>query len=114
MIELDIMAYLAEKSGVSAYLEEPDDPPSRYILVERTGHSGDDKLAGCLIIAQSYAPSLLEAAELSTLARKAMYRVRDELPHITRCECTGDYNFTDEQTHRYRYQAVFDINYYEE
>lgn len=114
MIELDIMAYLAERCGVSAYLEEPADPPSRYILVERTGHSGDEKLASAMLIVQSYAPSLLKAAELSALARKAMYHAAEELSQITRCKCTGDYNFTDTQTHRYRYQAVYDITYYEE
>ena len=35
-----------------------------------------------------------------------------ELPEISGIELNSDYNFTDEETKEYRYQAVFDINYY--
>ncbi len=36
-----------------------------------------------------------------------------ELPSISRVELNSDYNFTDTETKRYRYQAVVDFIYFE-
>ena len=35
------------------------------------------------------------------------------LDDVISCKLNSDYNYTDEETKRYRYQAVFDIRYYE-
>ena len=35
------------------------------------------------------------------------------LPSISRCKLNNAYNFTDTATKEYRYQAVYDITYYE-
>ena len=35
-----------------------------------------------------------------------------ELDSISGVHLNSDYNFTDTETKRYRYQAVFDINYF--
>ena len=60
---------------------------------------------------QSYAPSLQKAAELNEKVKKVV----EDL--ITVNEVSGvhhnsDYNFTDTETKQYRYQAVYDINYF--
>ena len=36
----------------------------------------------------------------------------DELDSISKCELNSDYNFTDTQQKKYRYQAVFNLTYY--
>ena len=35
------------------------------------------------------------------------------LDDVISCKLNSDYNYTDKETKRYRYQAVFDIRYYE-
>ena len=42
-----------------------------------------------------------------------MGQLRDKETNVFRCELNGDYNFTDTETKRYRYQAVFDLTYKE-
>ena len=61
---------------------------------------------------QSYGGSLYEAARLNHTVKAAM---RDTviLDDVISCKLNRDYNYTDEETKRYRYQAVFDIRYYE-
>lgn len=115
MIELDVMDYLAETTGYPAFLEEPEKAhrPDSYFLVEKLGSDERDHITSAQIAVQSYAPSLVEAMSLNHAAKAAMSGFI-ELDKVSRCRCVGDYNFTDTQTKRYRYQAVFDITYYEE
>ncbi|MBQ4599138.1 MAG: hypothetical protein IJB19_04440 [Clostridia bacterium] len=115
MIELDVMNFLTERTGYPAFLEEPDKAhrPGSYYLAEKLGSSENDHITSAQIAVQSYAPSLVEAMSLNHAAKAAMSGFI-ELDRISRCRCVSDYNFTDTQTKRYRYQAVFDITYYEE
>lgn len=114
MIETIVLNYIADAAGVPAYLEEPEAPPERYLITEKIGSAYANRLDAAMIAVQSYAPSLLEAAELSHTVRRLMHAMPERLTNVTRCVCTGDHNHTDTTTHRYRYQAVFDISYYEE
>ena len=36
-----------------------------------------------------------------------------ELDRVAACRLERDYNFTDTETNKYRYQAVFAVTYYE-
>ena len=57
---------------------------------------------------QSWAPTMLDAAQLNEQAKAAM----DALPArqgIGSARLENDYNFTDTATHRYRYQAVYRV-----
>lgn len=115
MIELDVMNYLTERTGVRTFAEEPDKAhrPDSYYLIEKVGSSERNHITSAQIAVQSYAPSLVEAMSLNHAA-KAVMSVFIELDKVSRCRCVGDHNYTDTQTKRYRYQAVFDITYYEE
>lgn len=46
-------------------------------------------------------------------ASQAAMRDTVILDDVISCKLNSDYNYTDEETKRYRYQAVFDIRYYE-
>ena len=61
---------------------------------------------------QSYGGSLYDAARLNHTVKAAM---RDTviLDDVISCKLNSDYNYTDEETKRYRYQAVFDIRFYD-
>ena len=114
-IELIVLNYLADaQQDVPVYAEEPELPGERYIIVEKVGSNQTDRLDSALIAIQSYAPSMTETIELNRSVKLLMQRSPEVLQEITRCKCTGDYNHPDLSTNRYRYQAVFDITYYEE
>ena len=61
---------------------------------------------------QSYAPTLLPAAELNEQVKTAMFGAA-QLPGVAAVHLNSDYNFTDTSSKTYRYQAVFDVTYYD-
>lgn len=115
MIELDVIGFLFTRTGTHTFAEEPDKAhrPDSYYLIEKLGSGERDYITSAQIAVQSYAPSLTGAMSLNAAAKLAMESFA-ELDKVSRCRCIGDYNYTDTQMKRYRYQAVFDITYYEE
>lgn len=111
MIETTILNYLESNLTVPAYMEEPEDPPETYVLIEKMGSSEDNHIKSATFIVQSYADSLYKAAALNEVVKNLM-RASITQDAISRCKLNSDYNFTDTKTKRYRYQAVFDITYY--
>ena len=114
MIEKIILDKLAaELAPVPVLMETPPDPPAKYVLLEKTGSSCTDHLWRATIAVQSYGASLLEAATLNHTVKGKILSLL-ELDTITRAEVETDYNFTDTQSKKYRYQAVVSVTYYEE
>lgn len=110
MIEKIVLDYLSENLKVKVFMEEPETPPESYVLIDRT--NGDDELVTEATIAlQSYGNSLLEACKLNEEVKRVMRDIV-KLNPITKCKLDTDYNFTDTETKRYRYQAVFNLVYY--
>lgn len=114
MIEKTVIDYLT-REVCPAYGEVPADPPDEYITVEKTGSGRIDGSAGLIDAAtlaiQSYAPTLAAAAALNERVKKAM----DAIPAttgITRADLNGDYPYSDTANRRRRYQAVYDLVYY--
>ena len=121
MIEKTIYDYLLDQfegSGVGVYMQKPDPDPvpvlgggSPFIVIEKTGSSMENWVCERTIAIQSYAPTLYEAASLNKTVIDIMFGAL-ALDDITRVELNSDYNFTDTETKRPRYQAVFDIVHY--
>lgn len=111
MIELIIRKYLVSKLEIPVVLEHQKNLPKRYILLEKTSGKRNNYLNSSTIAIQSYAESLLEAAKLNEKIKNIMYDLI-EVDEVSRVDLNSDYNFTDTETKQYRYQAVFDINYY--
>lgn len=112
MIEKTILDYLNEHLTVPAYMEEPVEKPSSYVLIERTGSSETDMIETTTIALQSYGASLYDAAALNMVV-KAQIKQAVELPSVSAVYINSDYNFTDTETKRYRYQCVAVITHYE-
>lgn len=111
MIEKTILDYLNTEMAVTAYMEEPENPPAEYLRVEKQGGGITDHVKSAVITVQSYGSSMYRAAEINqTVVEKMLESVK--LAKIARCSLNSDYCFTDTETHRYRYQAVFDIVYF--
>ena len=116
MIETTVLDYLNTAgilpSGVKAYMEQPQNAPARYVLIEKTSGSKENHMKKATIALQSYAESLYQAAALNEAVKEAM----DEsvaLENIFRAKLNTDYNFTNTAKKQYRYQAVYDLAYFD-
>ena len=112
MIEVTILRYLSEHLDVSVYMEEPEDPPKSYVLIERTGSQETDCIETTTLALQSYGEMLYDAAALNMEVKTAIKNAV-ELPSVSAVYINSDYNFTDTETKRYRYQCVAVITHYE-
>lgn len=112
MIEKTILDYLGEHLSVPVYMEEPINKPASYVLIERTGSSETNMIETTTIALQSYGASLYDAAVLN-MAVKARIKQAVEIPSVSAVYINSDYNFTDTETKRYRYQCVAVVTHFE-
>lgn len=112
MIEKTIRDWLVA-GGFAALLEMPDAYTPPLVLIEKLGSGKENRIPSALIAVQSYGASMYAAAALNEQV-KARMEAMEILPEICRVRINSDYNYTDTARKRYRYQAVFDITYYEE
>ena len=112
MIELTVLNYLNNALSVPVRMEVPENPPTKLVVLEKTGSSREHRLNTATIAAQSYAGTLAEAAALNEEV-KAAFDNMIELGTISACRLNSDYNFTDTSTKKYRYQCVYVITYLE-
>lgn len=115
MIESIVYEFLKEKMTVPVYMEIPGNPPTKMIVLEKTGSSLNDHIKRATFAIQSYGKSMFEAAELNESLKEVMMDGLDgllSLNEISAVNLNSDYNFTDTTTKKYRYQAVFDIVHY--
>lgn len=112
MIEKTILDYLAGKLDVPVYMELPETVPDTFVLVEKTGSSQSNFISSAVIALQSYAGTMAEAATLNEAVKEWMDRAA-EMPDISKSQLNSDYNFTDTSMKHYRYQAVYDLVYFE-
>lgn len=111
MIEKTVLDYLNENLDVPVYMEIPAKPDDSFVIVEKTGSGVENRIYSAMICIQSYAQTLLEAAELNEEVKALMERI-NELGEIGSCRLNSDYQYTNVTTKHYRYQAVYDIVHY--
>lgn len=111
MIESILLNYLKSELSVPCRLEVQEELPT-YVLIEKTGGSITNRIKSATIAIQSYALSMYEAAQLNEeVITKMLDSVK--LDSISRCELNSNYNFTDTAKKHYRYQAVFDLVFFD-
>lgn len=112
MIEKLIQDHMTA-AGLAAVMEIPEGgmtPP--YCVIERTGGGAENQIRRATVAIRSYGASLYDAAALDEQVVAAMERLA-ELPQVGACDLNDDYNYTDTTKKEYRYQAVFDVVYYD-
>lgn len=111
MIELVILNHLKSQLSEPVYSEHPEIKPDRYVLLEKVSSNRKNKLSSSTFAFQSYAESLYQAVVLNELVKTAVDGLitRDDIASV---KLNSDYNFTNTQTKRYRYQAVYEISHY--
>lgn len=112
MIEKILLDYLSDILPVPCYVSMPEKPSGSFCVLEKTGSGPDDGLDHATIVVQSYGTSVLEAAGLNLQVIAAMKNAAT-LPEISSCDLNTDYNFPDTTRRLPRYQAVFDLVYYD-
>lgn len=114
MIEETIINWFNQAQGEGlpkAYMMRPEEEPREYILIEKTGSSKQNHIKASTFAFQSYAPTLLEAAELNEQVKETVEGMI-ELDEITAIGLNSDYNFTNTANKQPRYQAVYNITHY--
>lgn len=111
MIEVIVKKFLDGMLDVPSFFEHEQDMPESYVILEKTGSGGSDYVHSATFAFQSYAPSLQKAAELNEKVKKAVENLIT-VNEISGVHHNSDYNFTDTDAKQYRYQAVYDINYF--
>lgn len=110
MIETTVLDYLSGELAEPCYMEVPSNPPETFVVIEKTGSSRTDHVNTATLAIQSYAGSLEQAAELNDRVKTAMDNITT-LADIGGVKLNSDYNFTNTQTKKYRYQAVYVLTY---
>lgn len=114
-IEQLVQRTLAKETGYPAYLEEPPAPrPERYFLAARLGSSEENHISRVRLAVQSYAPSMVGAMALNREAYGVLTGTLVNDPAVCRVSCISDYDFTDTATARHRWQAIYEITYYDD
>ena len=110
-IEYAILKYLNDHlNGIQAYMEEPQDPEYEYVIIQKTGSSRENYINSATFAIQSYSTSMQGAVDLNETVKDVMDHFW-ETAAVFSCRLNSDYNFTDTETHRYRYQAVYDVTF---
>lgn len=113
MIEPTVIAYLDARLDVPVSGAVPPEPPASFVTVEKTGGRFNNRISAATVSVQSWAPSIAQAAALNDQVKAAMAGIT-QLDRVSSCSLNTDYNFTDSTRKRCRYQAVFDVVYYED
>lgn len=112
MIESILLGWLRSLLDVPVRTEKQKGLDT-YVLIEKTGSSEANGIESATVAIQSYADSLYHAAELNKKVKEAM-RASVSLPNVSRAALNSDYNYTDTTTKEHRYQAVFDVVFFDD
>lgn len=113
MIEEIILHYLEDSLDVPVTLEVPEISSGQYIVIQKTGSAQRGaEMRTAVVAIQSFGDTLYDAAALSEQVLNCMKEIQYTENTIIRCELNSAYNYTDLETKRYRYQAVFDLVYF--
>lgn len=113
MIEVTVKNAIETYTGIATYMEIPKNHPDTFAIIERVGGSQDEHISYAMISVQIYAPSMGYAAQAcDTISQAMLYEAINE-PDISSVALNAKYNATDTETKKYRYQAIFDIAFYE-
>ncbi|MDO5016539.1 MAG: hypothetical protein Q4E09_05990 [Eubacteriales bacterium] len=111
VIERIIYEHLSKIMMVPVFTEEPQEKPNEYVLFEKVGGNERDYLRSATFTFQSFSTSLFGASCLNEITKDAVKGLV-KCPEIAGVKLNSDYNFTDLDMKRYRYQAIFDITHY--
>lgn len=113
MIEKIVLDYLNNCLIPPVWMEIPkgEELPAEYVLLEKTGSTCKNRIHSAMFAIQSYADRMENAAILNEAVKNAMDNMVI-LDEIGSSKLNSDYNFTDTDKKKYRYQAVYEITHH--
>ncbi len=111
MIEATMRDFLEENLNVPTYLEHEKSMPSEYVMIEKTGGSSNNFIYSSTLAIQSISTTMAKASKLNEKIKALL--LLNVPKSVSSCKLNSDYNFTDTETKKYRYQAVYDVTYFE-
>lgn len=108
MIEEIVISYLKETLKIPVFSEDKN--LEEYIVVGKTGSSRNNYINKVTIFIQSYSTSKYKASLLNERVKEAMDSIVI-LDTIYSSKLNNDYDYTDTNKKKYRYQAVYDISF---
>lgn len=112
MIEKIVLDYLSDALKVPTHMQQPEQTPEQYVLLQKVGSGRRNHISDATFAIQSYGDSLFQAAELNEEVKAAMDDII-LLDSVSSSKLNSDYNYTDTKRKKYRYQAVYDLTYFE-
>ena len=102
-----------QNMGVSCYTMRPENVSAPYVLIEKTGGSQKNFVKRATFAFQSYGDYLSQAAAINEIVKEAATKLPETMTEVYGTRYITDYNFTNPADKKPRYQAVFDIYYYD-
>ena len=112
MIERILQDYLTE-NAFPCYLSMPEHPSGSFCVLQKTGSGLDDGLFSATVAVQSYGKTKFASAQMNHQIVQVMLDA-DALPQISACDLVTDYDFPDVTRKLPRYQAIFNVTYYDD
>lgn len=111
-IEEILYNYLKDKfHPIPIYTEMPNKLPKRFYIFYKTGTNNENRITNGTFTFQSYGESLIETIHMNEKLKNVMENMKYELKEVGNVKLNSDYNFTDMQRKRQRYQAIYQIYY---
>lgn len=110
MIETILINFLHEKLNLPVSTEFQEE--QNFVLIEKTGGGEENHIMSATVAIQSYANTTYEAALLNERVKKAMNEIV-ELCTVSNCKLNSDYNYPDITRKRPRYQAIYNLVYFD-
>lgn len=110
MIDFIIKEFLEKNLEVKIFMVEPDLSLDKYVTFERVSNFKKDYLYTTTFAFQSWADTLYDAMILNEKVKEVLEKI-DQEKEIMYSKFQNDYNFTDTETKKYRYQSIFEIKY---
>lgn len=112
MIERILQDYLTE-NAFPCYLSMPEHPSGSFCILQKTGSGLDDGLFSATMTVQSYGKTKFASAQMNHKIVQVMLNAA-ALPQISACDLVTDYDFPDVTRKLPRYQAIFNVTYYDD
>lgn len=112
MIERILQDYLTE-NAFPCHLSMPEHPSGNFCILQKTGSDYSDGLFSATVAVQSYGKTKLETAQMNHKIVQTMLEAVT-LPQISACDLNTDYDFPDVTRKLPRYQAIFNVTYYDD
>lgn len=106
-----VLSGLKAALSVPVWMEHQQNEPAEFVILERVGGRQELGIERASFAVQSYSDSMYGACALNEKVRTAMLDLIAD-PHISHIELDSDYNYTDTETKKYRYQGIYDLVFF--